>query len=67
MFNLSLSLSRSLPGVEQAAKGHEVFYVGTGELLYGITREWDAKMPACRKEDGGGVIAKCLAVMARTR
>ena len=37
LFNLNLSLSRSLPGVEQAAKGHEVFYVGTGELLHGIT------------------------------
>jgi len=26
----------------------------------------DAKMPACRWEDGGGVVAQCLAVMART-
>ncbi len=36
LFNLSLSLSRSLSGVEQAAKGHRVFYGGTGELLHGI-------------------------------
>ena len=26
----------------------------------------DAKMPACRKEGGGGVVAQCLAGMART-
>ena len=29
-------------------------------------RQWDAKMPAYGREDGGGVVAKRLAVMART-
>jgi hypothetical protein len=27
----------------------------------------DTKMPVCGQEDGGGVVAKCLVVMTRTR
>ena len=31
-----------------------------------LPRTEDAKMPAHGREDGGGVVTKCLAVMART-
>src|SRR6266496_4793081 len=40
--------------------------IGTGELLYRSAQQWGAKLPARGGEDGGGVVTKCLAVMART-
>ena len=40
--------------------------VGTGELPYRLAQLWGAKLPARGREDGGGVVTKRLAVMART-
>src|SRR4029453_6474750 len=41
-------------------------YGGTGELQRCVPPKWDATMPAYGLEDGGGVVAQRLAVMART-
>ena len=55
------------PGVEQAATGrYHVVHTGTGELPRRLASEGDAKMLACGREGGGGVVAKCLPVMGRT-
>src|SRR6266496_3724951 len=40
--------------------------LGTGELPHRSAQQWGAKMPARGGEDGGGVVAECVAVMART-
>ena len=40
--------------------------IGTGELLYRLAQQWGAKMPARGGEDGGGVVAECVTVMATT-
>src|SRR6266511_3195900 len=40
--------------------------IGTGELPHRSAQQWGAKLPARGGEDGGGVVTKCLAVMART-
>ncbi len=39
---------------------------GTGELSYRFALRGDASMPACGREDGGGVVAKHCPVMGRT-
>ena len=52
--------SRQLRVIESLANG-------TGELLNRCAWKQDAKMPVCGKADGGGVVAKCLAVMVGTR
>src|SRR6476469_3100455 len=56
------------PGVEQAATGrYYVAHTGTGALPCRLAPEGDAKMPACGREGGGGVVAQRLAVMGSTR
>ena len=40
--------------------------IGTGELPHRLAQHWGAKLPARGGEDGGGVVAECVTVMART-
>ena len=61
-------LSRIPPGVEQAPKGHyQLLRWNWGTPKPFDLPWWDAKMRAYGTEGGGGVVAQCLAVMARTR
>ena len=65
---LSSTLFLTPPGVEQAPKGHyQLLRWNWGTPKPFDPPWWDAKMLAYGTEGGGGVVAKRLAVMARTR
>ena len=68
LVSLQRMLSRIPPGVEQAPKGHyQLLRWNWGTPKPFDPPWWDAKMLAYGTEGGGGVVAKFLAVMARTR
>ncbi len=66
--NSSVHYSEAHPAESRQLRvTRDVSSLGIGELLHCFTRfERDAKMPACRTEGGGGVVAKRHAVMAWT-
>ena len=67
LVSLQLMLSRIPPGVEQVPKGHyQLLRWNWGTPKPFDPSWWDAKMLAYGMEGGGGVVAQCLAVMART-
>ncbi len=60
LFRMHPASSRQLRG------SRDVVCPGTGELLYHLASQEDAKMPACGKEGGGSIVAECQGVMPGT-
>ncbi len=53
-------------GVKQAATGRYRLWRWNWGTPIPLYLNQDAKMPACGREGGGGVVAECLVVMTRT-
>jgi hypothetical protein len=55
------------PAYSRQLRGATTPSAGMRELPHRHAQQWGANMPAHGREDGGGVVVKCLAVMGRTR